>query len=106
MKIQKLMDILEAIESLDARGKALYVDAAQQSWTSDSRCAILNPEDSKDPGVIDPEFAINNSLKYALRIDDVKSIVRNLKQQIKNPSKSDYIDAINYYMEFDAFKKF
>jgi hypothetical protein len=104
--IQTLGDILRGIEKIEKGGNALYLVRDETEFVETSPCAILNPDDSADPGVIDPDFAVNNNLKFALFIDDVESIVSNAKQQIENPTIENLLEAFNYYMEYDAFIRF
>ena len=82
---------------------ALYLDSETEVCDADTPCAILDPSDSDDPGVIDPEFAVTHSLKYALYMSDLDGVVRNAQQQVRNPGISVLLDALNYYLEFDAF---
>ena len=104
--VQTVGEILRRIDQVDGGRNALYLDCKHDIYVEGSRCAILDPEESSDPGVIDPDFAVNNSLRFGLFVNDVKGIVRNANQQIKNPTISDLIDALNYYLKFDAFIRF
>lgn len=40
---------------------------------------------------------------YVIGIDHIEQVLENLSFQIQNPIMEDYIEAINYYIENDAF---
>ena len=44
-----------------------------------------------------------NNFNCTLPCGDVKQVLINLKNQISSPTLDDYIEAINYYIENDAF---
>jgi hypothetical protein len=44
-----------------------------------------------------------DEFKYRMGIFQMDEIIKNLKMQISNPNTEKYINAINYYIENDAF---
>ena len=84
---------------------ALYV-VGNGPWAESDPCAVLDPEDSEEPGEIPPAFAAKHGLRYILNFASVQDIVSNAEQQIRNPSMELLLLAFNYYVEFDAFIDF
>ena len=84
---------------------ALYV-VGKGPWSESDPCAVLDPEDSDEPGVIPPALAVKHGLRYLLNFDSVQDIVSNAEQQIRNPSMELLLEAFNYYVEYDAFIDF
>ncbi|HKE23024.1 MAG TPA: hypothetical protein VKB88_11595 [Bryobacteraceae bacterium] len=80
---------------------ALFVEG-NCPWREDARCAVLNPDDSDDPDE-DPPFAKESGLKYALNVQQARSVVENLRQQMPQAGPSDLTDAFNFYAKNDAF---
>ena len=83
---------------------ALYMNGSP-NWSEDAVCAVLDPDDSEDPGKIPPMFAKEHGLRYILDMASVQDIVSNAGQQIVNPSMQTLVKAFNYYVEFDAFEE-
>ena len=84
--------------------EALFIDG-KPPFDSDSPAAILDPDDSEDPDT-DPDFAIQNGLRYALSVQDVQDIVENAALQKRQLNLDDLVRAFNYYFEHDAFITF
>ena len=103
--IETLGAVLARIDQIESDGCALYLNFDAERGEN-TPCAILHPEDSPDPGVIDPQIAQKNSLRYALFIDALKDIIDNARQQKKDAGLTELLDAFNYYVEFDAFIDF
>ena len=82
---------------------ALYMKDSD-AWHEDAICAVLDPEDSEEPGDIPPELAKEHGLRYVLDMQSVQSIVSNAAQQVANPPMQTLVEAFNHYVEFDAFK--
>jgi hypothetical protein len=81
---------------------ALYIPAADASWSEDMKCMVLDPEETDDTDD-DPDVAKANGLKYALTISDMQDIVENANAQKKNIDQKVLIDAIKYYYDNGAF---
>jgi hypothetical protein len=94
--------------------RELLVDVQDFSWKDslflpttgtlslDSNCAVLNMDDL-DEDEETPKFAIDNNLKYALTIQDVKDVVKNIREQSPECTDDDLLKALLYYYQNDAF---
>ncbi|HYG76983.1 MAG TPA: hypothetical protein VEK08_18400 [Planctomycetota bacterium] len=101
------MRLEEALLSSDKlqEGNALYM-GGKGPWTLGSECAILDPEDSPDPGVVLPQLAVQNKLRFIMFVESLHDIVINAREQIPEASISQLLEAFNYYCENDAFMEF
>ena len=82
---------------------ALYIPAADATWSVDMKCMVLDPEETDDPDD-DPDIAKENGFKYALTISDVQDVVENTHAQKKHVDLKVLIDAIKFYYNNGAFK--
>jgi len=44
-----------------------------------------------------------NKYCYLISVFQIKEVIENLNQQLIKPNTQDYVDAINFYIENDAF---
>jgi hypothetical protein len=71
-------------------------------WNLTSRAAVL---DDSDVGGT-PEFAVENGLSYVLGTNELIDIIENARQQIREPSPSQLLEAFLFYYDQDAFVQF
>jgi hypothetical protein len=83
---------------------ALYLPRREE-WTLDSLSAVLDPNDCEDDAD-EPQFAIDHELRYALTIQDIQSIARNVSQQKPNATEHDFLCAFKFYFDKDSFMDF
>jgi hypothetical protein len=81
---------------------------ADQDWSLDSKCAILEsdevpPELEDEPGAGLPEFAKRNGLMQTLPVAVVQDIVMNARAQKPDAAVDVLFRAFQYYHENDAF---
>ena len=58
-----------------------------------TRAKVLSEEDSEN----------EKSFKYCLSISSLQDIVNNLKQQTESPNTTQALEALEYYLNNDAF---
>jgi hypothetical protein len=99
----KIETLAEALEDIDKRpwNHALFVEGACP-WRGDSRCAVLDPDESDDAEE-DPPFATEHGLTYVLTMADAQSVAKNVKQQMPSAGPRDLVRAFNFYVRNDAF---
>ncbi len=90
-QITKLKDFLFDIKTYDEEG-ALYLSDKGLSLNSD--CLIISNEDFPDE--IDGFY-------YYLFVAQIKDVSENLFFQKRDYSLKDFVEAINFYFENDAF---
>jgi hypothetical protein len=103
-KLIRLRDVLINVEEFEWRD-ALFVKRDEE-WTLDSKCAVLDPDDVEDDADEEPRFAIDNNLKYALNMQEVRGILKNAYEQKSNCNEDDLFKAFLYYYDNDAFMLF
>ena len=81
---------------------ALYIATPEANWLGDTKCMVLDPEETDDPDD-DPVAAKANGFKYVLTISEVQDIVENIHAQRKNAEVDMLIKALKYYYDNDAF---
>jgi hypothetical protein len=82
-------------------GHFLYLPM-NEVWQLGTKCAVLAESDVD--GV--PDLAQQNGLSYALGIAAVHDIVANAREQIKNVSLDQLLQAFLFYYDHDAFIAF
>lgn len=70
-----------------------------------TRCLILDPNDVEAFEDI-PAAAATRGWTRSLSITDVRSVERNAKQQGREPTKREFLQALSYYLDHDAFIDF
>jgi len=80
---------------------ALFVKRGEE-WTADTPCAVLDPNDSPGPDE-DPELAVLNDLTYALDVQAVKSVLKNVTLARPGVGIDRLVAALHFYYENDAF---
>lgn len=101
-QIWKLSEVLDQAESFKC-GNALYMNVPEGDWNLDLPCAVLDPEDSPDPGTIHPALAQDNSMRYVLFIENVQDVIHNARAQEPEADLEDLIQCLQFYWENDAF---
>ena len=74
-------------------------------WSLQTSAEVLDPNDCSDDQE-DPPLATANSLRYALSVHDIQSIVENAQQQLPSADLGDLLRAFNYDLRHDAFIQF
>lgn len=101
IKYQQLNEILNKIDSYQWND-VLFIP--QEKLTLESICLVHNSNDLDDEDLDEPKPARDKGLKYGLDITDLNGIKSNLMQQgISNVGNKDFLTAINFYLENDAF---
>jgi hypothetical protein len=100
-KIIRLRDVLANIDIFEWRD-ALFIVRGEE-WRLDSKCAVLDPDDVENEEDEEPRFAIDNNLKYALSMQEVRGILKNAYEQNSNCTVEDLLKAFLYYYDNDAF---
>lgn len=96
--------IFENIEKLNL-DHALFLPTPP--WSRDSKALVLDPDDVENPEdpEDDPKAAKEAGLIYVIMMQDLNDIMFNIEEQIRSPEFNDYLDALNYYIDNDAFMK-
>jgi hypothetical protein len=76
----------------------MYMDKISV-WNLSSIC-ILSEEEAIDEL---PAFAKNNNVEDVFQLNTLKEISANLKEQVRNPSIEQLLDAFLFYYKNDAF---
>ena len=100
--IQSLQSLLWTIDSAP-RGHGLFVQRGKLQPSSKS--AILDLMETDDPDE-DPQFAKDNKLDRFLTISEVKSVLANARDQLSSPTIEDFIAALKFYYNNDAYIDF
>lgn len=100
-EFRPLAEVLAGIEALPWN-YALYLPSSQD-WTLETPCAVLDPDDYGDDEE-GPEFAVQNSLQYALGVQQVQDVTRFALAKNPEASVADLLSAFLYYYDHDAFK--
>ncbi len=103
-RIISLRDVLLNVEIIKRR-TALFI-VRDEVWTLNSKCAVLDPDNVEDDVDEEPRFAMDNNLKYALDMQDIRGIVKNAYEQNPNCTENDLLRAFLYYYKSDAFIDF
>ncbi|WNZ63997.1 hypothetical protein QEG98_10045 [Myxococcus sp. MxC21-1] len=80
----------------------LYAEG-RPPWTVETRCVVIERDPYSDEL---PEAAKALSLVPVLQVSDVKSVVRNAKQQRPDVSTEDLVRALTFYFQKDAYIDF
>jgi hypothetical protein len=65
----------------------------------DTICLLIDDDEFSEDSIV-----INGTLyNYLMNIDVIYSSIENLNQQRENPTDEEYLKAINFYIENDAF---
>ena len=80
---------------------ALFLPS-DEVWDADSMVMILDPDDVDEDEEL-PEAAKNAGYEYALDVQTVQSIVKNVLAQTAEISPTVLLDAFLYYYDNDAF---
>ena len=72
------------------------------SFTLDSQCLVLDPDDV-DPDEELPKGARDAGYREGLGIDDIRSIRENARLQGKHLTNDEMLEAFAHYLQNDAF---
>jgi hypothetical protein len=81
---------------------ALYLPL-KESWSLDTECAVLDPDDVQDDRVEAPQKALLRGLEYALDVGTVREIVNNVSMQRRGADLGLRLEALKHYYRNDAF---
>ncbi len=82
------------------RGSELFLPR-NRTWNGDTMCAVLYVADEDDPD--DAPWAQALGLSWALSIADVQDIIENASQQAPHINTDRLVQAVQYYVDHDAF---
>ena len=86
---------------------ALYIPKKNDNFTSAMKCIVLDADDMEGADAdVDPDLAISNELTYALTIQSIQGVVKNLKSQIVNYDLTKALQSLQYYYDNDAFLEY
>ena len=72
-------------------------------WNKDTKGMVLDPDDVEDDEDEVPKEAKKKQLMYALNIQTVQAIVKNVEQQNHYFTDDDLVEAFLYYYDNDAY---
>jgi hypothetical protein len=101
INMEELSTILRNINNYEW-SYALYLPE-DEIWIKESKGMVLDPDDVEEDNDEAPLAAMANGLIYALDIQTIQSIVINLREQKKDYSDSELMDAFLYYYDNDAY---
>jgi hypothetical protein len=78
----------------------LMIPKEISSLSLNTECMLTNGEEIENNNLLRKEY--NSSIN----IDDIEDILNNLRQQVKSPTIEQKLQALNYYIENDAFGDF
>ena len=99
--MHKLSFVLKNIEDFKW-SDALFLPE-DDAWEKDTEGMVLDPDDVENDADDVPREAKEKHLMYALGIQTIQSIVRNLEQQNHDISENDLVEAFLYYYNNDAY---
>lgn len=102
-KMYELGYVLEHIQDFDW-SDALFLPEDEE-WDFESRCMVLDPDDVENDEDELPQQAAEKNLMYALGIQTIQSIYKNIYEQKKDFLKEDLMEAFLYYYDHDAYIK-
>jgi len=83
--------------------QALYAPAGPWQLDASTPVLVWDVDDVVDDGADLPAEAIALGYDYVLAIDDVQSIVANVRAQQVNPTTAELLLAFRHYLARDAF---
>ena len=98
--MKKLIDVLRNIESFEW-ANALFLPE-DEIWCIATKCMILDPNDIEEDDEA-PPIALEKGLNYALDVQSIQAIVKNLSEQKKDYTDEDLLEAFLYYYDNDAY---
>lgn len=96
-----LAEVLSNIEDF-SWSDALYLPD-DEVWSKCTKGVILDPDDVEDDEDDLPKYAKDHNLTYALSIQNIEGIVENVREQKREPTIEDYLQAYLFYYDHDAF---
>ena len=100
-RITTLRYVLSSAEELPW-DHALYLPENQPP-SLETPAIVWDVNDVERDDVDEPEFAIENGMKYVLGINDIQDIVSNCGQQVESPSIELLFEAFLHYLKHDGF---
>lgn len=97
----KLAFILENIDQFKW-SDALFLPE-DEVWNKDTEGMVLDPDDVESDEDDVPKGAKERNLMYALNIQTIQSIVRNVIMQKSKISVDELVEAYLYYYDNDAY---
>ena len=99
--ILSLGEMLQAAEELSRRADHLYVEDAVEAWNEASLCVVVELDlYDEEPGHVEVDGVL---LRRSLTASQVQGVIQNLRAAIGEPRPTDFVAAMQYYFEFDAF---
>src|SRR4051794_9206667 len=101
--VERLGDVLANAETSSSRD-ALFLPM-DEAWTLDTPSIVTDLDAINDPA----SEAINadgRTYQYALGIDTLIDVIVNAREQAKNVSRDEILEAFLYYYDHDAFIAF
>ncbi|QNG18693.1 hypothetical protein G4H71_22185 [Rhodococcus triatomae] len=96
-----LGDVLERPLDFDWRD-ALYMHPGEPlRW--DAPCIVHDVDDVVNDERDLPEIVLAHGCEYVLGMQDVRSIVDNLRYKVPEPTAGELLEAFVFYVENDAF---
>jgi len=99
LEITAMNKLINNINNIDWRFD-VYLPKNRDKLEINTPCLLVRYEDEES---LEDEKYIDSIYTYSLQIEDVKSIVENLNEQIKDPTMDQILEAIEFYIENDAF---
>ncbi|WP_232816421.1 DUF7716 domain-containing protein [Paracoccus zhejiangensis] len=81
---------------------ALYAEPVKL-LSAGTPCLVHDPNDVEDNDTDLPKAAIDTGFRYVLAMQTLQSIVENLQLQGRAGSPEERLQALNFYLENDAF---
>lgn len=99
---------------LESGEKAVYADEGWCVYEKDdilslnTVCCIAEPPgyDEETEEEIFPAFAAENGMEYAILSEIIQDVVISALEQKHDASDEEILNALNYYLEYDAFMRF
>ncbi|CAI2160475.1 Uncharacterised protein [Serratia fonticola] len=99
----KLAEVLDNPEGIDWR-HALYLPSNKETWNINVLALVMDPDDvDSDEPDADPEEVKKMGYMYVLTMQDVNSVVENIREQKNIISSEELYEALMFYYRNDAF---
>src|SRR4051812_8064603 len=101
--VTTLASVLESIASY--RWSFAIFAEPQRPVSSSTRCAVLTVDDLSDAEGT-PEFAQAQGMSYLVTVHQAQDVLENAREQKRNLTSDEMVQALEFYLSNDAFITF
>jgi hypothetical protein len=94
-----ISNLINTIDEIDETLN-IYLPKHVDMLNMDTPCLLVTSDTELDEMIID-----NECFNYVLGVYSIKDVFENLKQQLNDPTDEQRLEAINFYINNDAYVK-